>query len=127
MCKIVFPCHIISCYIYMYRTTEERYDWSFLFVKHWLKFLHSPYWGYLFTFYSSFIARFFIVSLLCFFYLFVLVGVPCSHQLSVGRIVFLALHVVIMLLFCCGLLFLCIQNFLFFVGWFYRKEPRLQN
>jgi hypothetical protein len=37
----------------------------------------SPYWGYLFTFYSSFIARFFIVSLLCFFFfLFVLVGVP---------------------------------------------------
>jgi len=45
----------------------------------------SPYWGYLFTFYSSFIARFFIVSLLCFFFLFVLVGVPCSHQLSVGH------------------------------------------
>ena len=30
----------------------------------------SPYWGYLFTFYSSFIARFFIVSLLCFFFFF---------------------------------------------------------
>ena len=46
----------------------------------------SPYWGYLFTFCSSFIARFFIVSLLCFFFSFCLGR--CSlicHQLSVGH------------------------------------------
>ena len=41
MCKIVFPCHIISYYIYMYRTANYNTIEVFFSVKHPLEFLYG--------------------------------------------------------------------------------------